>query len=81
MHAALELTDGSIPQIMYAPGAKPLGGAVDGVELVHLVPLVDGAGLVAQFGALPKDQDTCLLYTEHEFFGMNEYVATNLDPV
>ena len=60
VHAAFEVTDVSVPQTMYAPGDKPLGGAVDGVELVHLVPVVDGAGLVAQFVVSPKDQDTCL---------------------
>ena len=80
VHAALGLTDVSVPQTMYAPADKPEGGAVDGVELVHLVPAVDGAGLVAQFLVLPKDQDTCLWYAEHELFGVNEYVATSLAP-
>ena len=80
VHAAFELTDMSVPQTMYAPGDKPLGGAIDGVELVHLVPVVDGAGLVAQFFVLPKDQDTCWWYAEHELFGVNENVATSLAP-
>ncbi len=80
VHAAFELTDVSLPQTMYAPGDKPLGGAVDGVELVHLVPVVEGAGLIAQFSEFPKDQVTCLWYAEHELFGVNEYVATSLAP-
>ena len=80
VHAAFELTAVSVPQTMYAPGDKPLGGAVDGVELVHLVPVVDGAGLIAQLFEFPKDQVTCLWYAEHELFGVNEYVATSLAP-
>jgi hypothetical protein len=79
-HAAFELTDVSVPHTRYAPGDRPLGGAVDGVELVHLPPVVDGAGLVAQSVVLPKDQDTCLWYAAHEFFGVNEYVAISLAP-
>jgi len=80
VHAAFELTEVSVPQTMYAPGDKPPGGADDGVELVHLVPLVDGAGLVVQFFVVPKDQVTSLWYAEHEPFGVNEYVATSLAP-
>ena len=80
VHAAFEVTDVSVPQTMYAPGDKSLGGAVDGVELVHLVPVDDGAGLVAQFLVSPKDQDTFVWYAEHEPFGVNEYVATSLAP-
>jgi len=71
-HAAFELTEVSVPQIMYSPGDKLRGGAVDGVELVHLVPLVDGAALVAQFFVLPKDQVTCWWYAEQELFGVKE---------
>jgi hypothetical protein len=37
-----------------------------------LVPVVDGAGLVAQFFVLPKDQVTSLWYAEHELFGVKE---------
>ena len=72
VQAAFELTDVSVPHTVYAPGDKPPGGAVDGVELVHLVPFADGAGLAAQFFVLPKDQDTGLWYAEHELFGVNE---------
>ena len=72
VHAAFVLTDVSVPQTMYAPGDKPPGGALDGVELAHFVPVVDGAGLVAQFFVLPKDQVTCLWYAEHELFGVKE---------
>jgi hypothetical protein len=71
-HAAFELTEVSMPQTMYTPGDKLRGGEVDGVELVHLGPLVDGAGLVAQSFVLPKDQVTSLWYAEHELFGVKE---------
>jgi cell wall assembly regulator SMI1 len=72
VHAGVELTDVSVPQTVYDPGATPLGGAVGDVELVHLAPVPDGAELVAQLMVLPKDQDTCLWYAEHELFGVNE---------
>lgn len=80
VHAAFGVTDVSVPQIMYGPGGRPLGGADDGVELVHLAPVDDGAGLVAQFEVSPNDQETRLWYAEHELFGVNEYVATSLAP-
>ena len=47
-----------MPHTVYAPGEAPLGGAVGSVELVQMVPLADGAGLVVQLAVLPKDHDT-----------------------
>jgi hypothetical protein len=78
VHAGFELTAVSVPQTRYEPGDRPLGGAVDGVELAHLDPAPEGAGLVAQCFVFPKDQDTGLWYAEHELLGVNEYVATSL---
>ncbi|HKX06474.1 MAG TPA: hypothetical protein VJX71_28560 [Methylomirabilota bacterium] len=61
-----------MPHTMYEPGGSPFGGAIDAVELMQLLPLAEGTGLVAQFMVLPKDQDTWLWYAEHEPFGVNE---------
>lgn len=58
VHAGVELTEASVPHTLYEPGKAPRGGAVGGVGLVHLVPELDGTGLLAQFAVLPKDQDT-----------------------
>jgi hypothetical protein len=49
-----------MPHTGYEPGASPLGGAVSGVELVQLVPVLDGTGLDAQFIMFANDQDTWL---------------------
>jgi hypothetical protein len=59
VHAAAEFTAVSVPHTLYVPGAEPLGGAVDGAELVQLLAVPDGAGPFAQSAVLPKDQDTC----------------------
>lgn len=70
--AAVEDTGGSEPHTWYEPAPSPIGGAIDGVELVQRLPLVDGSGLVAQVMMLPNDQETCWWYAEHELFGVNE---------
>ena len=80
MHAGVEDTGGSEPHTWYDPGPSPVGGAIDCVELVQIVPLVDGTGLVTQFATLPNDQETGLWYPEHEPLGVKEYVATSLAP-
>jgi len=50
----------------------PLGGAVGNEELLQFLPLAEGAGLVAQFLVMPKDQDTRLWYAGQERFDVNE---------
>lgn len=47
-----------MPQTAYKPAPSTDGGAVAGVELVH-VPPAGVNELVAQLFALPNDQDTC----------------------
>ena len=58
-HAGAEFTAVSVPHTRYDPLPAPLGGAVDGVELVQLPAVPDGAGLIAQFIVLPNDHVTC----------------------
>lgn len=57
-HAGVEPTEVSTPHTMYEPGVSPLGGAVGAVELVQIVPAVDGIGLLAQFIVFPNDHVT-----------------------
>ena len=58
VHAGVEVTSASVPHTTYVPGAAPLGGALGTEELLQVLALVKGAGLVVQFLVVPNDQDT-----------------------